>query len=307
MGQIELLRDPPGKPSPRFRMTFDPVFDLALVRATYAFRRALRARAARFHEPDGAGTGLPGSRRWMRPSFRCSIAWSSISRSILHQRAYLAQAEATPSPASREAPRRAADDLEEPGRARSDRDRASRSGAGGDGGRDPRGRLSARQGALGRRRIARRPCGFIWASPRRPGTSGSRASQVPRPAVRDARLAAAILAEGQTRPGAAGLRAGPQGRSRALRGAVWPGDPRAGRGPGLGRLRERPGRDRVGTERRRSLGGPRHRLGGQPVCPRRGQRRGAVTKDRGLPDAILAEPAARTRGVGRWGKRPRRL
>ena len=39
-GRSRLLRDPPGQPSPRFRMTFDPVFDLALVRATYAFRRA---------------------------------------------------------------------------------------------------------------------------------------------------------------------------------------------------------------------------------------------------------------------------
>ena len=46
VGQIELLRDPPGKPSPRFRMPFDPVFDLALVRATYAFRRASSLRRA---------------------------------------------------------------------------------------------------------------------------------------------------------------------------------------------------------------------------------------------------------------------
>ena len=41
LGQIELLRDPPARPAPRFRLPFDPVFDLALVRATYAFRRAL--------------------------------------------------------------------------------------------------------------------------------------------------------------------------------------------------------------------------------------------------------------------------
>ena len=41
LGQIELLRDPPARPAPRFRMPFDPVFDLALVRATYAFRRAV--------------------------------------------------------------------------------------------------------------------------------------------------------------------------------------------------------------------------------------------------------------------------
>ena len=41
LGQIELLRDPPAQPAPRFRLPFDPVFDLPLVRATYAFRRAV--------------------------------------------------------------------------------------------------------------------------------------------------------------------------------------------------------------------------------------------------------------------------
>jgi tetratricopeptide (TPR) repeat protein len=41
LGQIELLRDPPAQPAPRFRLPFNPVFDLPLVRATYAFRRAV--------------------------------------------------------------------------------------------------------------------------------------------------------------------------------------------------------------------------------------------------------------------------
>jgi tetratricopeptide (TPR) repeat protein len=40
LGQIELAREPPGQPSPRFRMPFNPVFDLGPVRATYALRRA---------------------------------------------------------------------------------------------------------------------------------------------------------------------------------------------------------------------------------------------------------------------------
>ncbi|MGC8641156.1 MAG: tetratricopeptide repeat protein, partial [Isosphaeraceae bacterium] len=40
LGQIEFMRDPVGQPSPRFRMPFDPVFDLSLVRATYMLRRA---------------------------------------------------------------------------------------------------------------------------------------------------------------------------------------------------------------------------------------------------------------------------
>jgi tetratricopeptide (TPR) repeat protein len=40
-GQLELFREPPAPKSPRFRARFDPVFDLSIVRATYALRRAL--------------------------------------------------------------------------------------------------------------------------------------------------------------------------------------------------------------------------------------------------------------------------
>jgi tetratricopeptide (TPR) repeat protein len=40
-GQLQLFRDAPAQSSPRFRAQFDPVFDLSVVRATYALRRAL--------------------------------------------------------------------------------------------------------------------------------------------------------------------------------------------------------------------------------------------------------------------------
>ncbi|MBV8610391.1 MAG: hypothetical protein JO034_23395 [Singulisphaera sp.] len=41
LGQIEYAREPStGGPVPRFRLAFDPVFDLSMVRATYALRRA---------------------------------------------------------------------------------------------------------------------------------------------------------------------------------------------------------------------------------------------------------------------------
>ena len=44
LGQLELSRDgPPGGPSPRYRLPFDPVFDLSSARGTYALRRALEA------------------------------------------------------------------------------------------------------------------------------------------------------------------------------------------------------------------------------------------------------------------------
>src|SRR5690606_4886775 len=40
IGNIELVRESSGPPSPRYRMPFDPVFDLSPARATYALRRA---------------------------------------------------------------------------------------------------------------------------------------------------------------------------------------------------------------------------------------------------------------------------
>ncbi len=40
-GQLQLFREPLAQNSPRFRAQFDPVFDLSIVRATYALRRAL--------------------------------------------------------------------------------------------------------------------------------------------------------------------------------------------------------------------------------------------------------------------------
>ena len=42
LGQIELFREPPAAPSPRFRLPFDPIFDLSMVRATYSLKRALQ-------------------------------------------------------------------------------------------------------------------------------------------------------------------------------------------------------------------------------------------------------------------------
>src|SRR5262249_13924725 len=40
LGQTEIRRDPAPQPSPRYRLPFNPVDDLSLVRATYALRRA---------------------------------------------------------------------------------------------------------------------------------------------------------------------------------------------------------------------------------------------------------------------------
>ena len=72
----------------------------------------------------------------------------------------------------------------------------------------------------------------------------------------------------EIRAGTTGLRASPQGRPDALRGAVRPGDPRAGRAPGLGRLRDTPwppsSRHRT-TSRARRPGPSRRRSAGSPA------------------------------------------
>ena len=48
LGQTEIAREPaPPLPSPRYRLPFDPVADLSLVRATYALRHAARTGAGR--------------------------------------------------------------------------------------------------------------------------------------------------------------------------------------------------------------------------------------------------------------------
>jgi hypothetical protein len=49
IGQLEMIRETPtSQPVPRYRLPLDPVFDLSLFRATYAFKRVLEARPEDF-------------------------------------------------------------------------------------------------------------------------------------------------------------------------------------------------------------------------------------------------------------------
>jgi tetratricopeptide (TPR) repeat protein len=48
LGQIELFREPAAPPTPRYRLPFDPVFDLSIVRATYGLRHAVERSAGDF-------------------------------------------------------------------------------------------------------------------------------------------------------------------------------------------------------------------------------------------------------------------
>ena len=63
LGQLELSRDgAPGGPSPRYRLPFDPVFDLSLARGTYALRRSLETSPDDFSALALAGTRLRAAR-----------------------------------------------------------------------------------------------------------------------------------------------------------------------------------------------------------------------------------------------------
>ncbi|MGO8899279.1 MAG: tetratricopeptide repeat protein [Isosphaeraceae bacterium] len=195
LGQIELLRDPPTQPAPRFRLPFDPVFDLPLVRATYAFRRAVDLSPRDFMALLGLEqvfearqmdeTGLPVLDRLVEvqpinPLQRDHLAQADASRVRIQQRL-------GPSPASTW---KNLGDLDQvvteqlargrPGTAAQILDRAYPPEKAP---WDILDRVATLHLHLGEPEKAR----DLWR----------RASAVPRPAVRDARLAVAYFAEGQ--------------------------------------------------------------------------------------------------------------
>jgi hypothetical protein len=92
LGQIELLREPVGQPSPRLRMAFDPVFDLSLVRATYQLRRALELAPRDFLTLFGLEQAFQARQmdEAMLPIVERLAALSPINP---HQRAIIAEAD----------------------------------------------------------------------------------------------------------------------------------------------------------------------------------------------------------------------
>ena len=230
---------------------------------TYAFRRALEHCSARLHDRAGLATGLTRRGRCTRPSCRCSIAWSSSRRSTPFSGRMSPRPRPRPTALRRRLGEPSALGLEEPGRARSDRDRAACPG-----------RAATAAEILGAAYPAEKA---PWDDPRPDGDLA--------PASGRAREGAGPLAAGLRGPQSGGPRRtasrprswprsssrrpeGPMSRpsrpARPLRGAVRPGGPRAGRRPRLGRLR-------AGTRARSSrlpatspALGPRHRFGRRP-------------------------------------------
>jgi hypothetical protein len=93
LGQIESLRDPSSSLGPRFRMPFDPVFDLSPVRATYAFRRALELAPGDFMALIGLEQAL-AARELDEARIPVLERLGQVQPINEYQRAFQAQAEA---------------------------------------------------------------------------------------------------------------------------------------------------------------------------------------------------------------------
>ena len=270
LGQIELLRDPPAQPAPRFRLPFDPVFDLPLVRATHAFRRAVDLSPRDFMALLGLEQVFE-ARQMDEAELHVLDRLVEVQPINPLQRDHLAQADASrvriqqrlgPSPASTwknlgELDQVVTEQLAcgRPGTAAQILERAYPPEKAP---WDILDRIATLHLHLGEAEKAARPLAAGVGGP---------------PAGCPRRTARGRLLRGRpVRCGTQGLRAGPRNRSFALRGTLWPGLPRARCRPRRGCLRECPSRDRVGPQRGCPFGRPRHRLGRERVRSRGGER-----------------------------------
>ena len=274
LGQVEILREPTSQPVPRFRMPFDPVFDLPLVRATYAFRRAIELAPNDFmallgleqvyeaRQMDEAELPVLDRIVQLQPINRLQrahLAQADASRGVIRQRLGSPQAATWKNLGELD---QLVTELLNRGRAGTAAETLERAYPPEKAPWEILDRIATLRLHLGEPDKAR----DLWR----------RASAVPRAAVRDARLAVTYFARRPARCGTQGLRAGPRRRAFALRGALWAGRPRARRGSRSGYLRECTRSHRLGSRRGGPRGRPRHRLEREPLCSRRGQSRGSA-------------------------------
>lgn len=198
LGQLELMREggPSTTPIPRFRMTFDPVFDLSPVRTTYALERALELDRSDFTALATLAESY-GSRGMQEPLVAVLERLASLTpvnrtqRAIVERatvdvgehRARLGFSGLRPSPANRSEHDRLIQDLLAAGRPQTaalvlERDYPPESRSW-----EVTDRLATLWLHLGRPARAR----AVW----------QQAVSLPRPAVRAARVAATYLAEEQ--------------------------------------------------------------------------------------------------------------
>ena len=271
LGQVETLREPTSQPVPRFRMPFDPVFDLPLVRATYAFRRAIELAPSDFmallgleqvyeaRQMDEAELPVLDRIVQLQPINRLQrahLAQADASRGVIRQRLGSAPAATWKNLGELD---QLVTELLNRGRAGTAAETLERA-------YPPE---KAPWEILDRIATLRLHLG----EPDRRADLWRRASAVPRPAVRDARIAVTYFAEGQfDAVGKAYERRSPaslHSSRRAMGSRSW-SKTRAVR---RGCLRECTGRYRLGSRRGCPRGRPRHRLGREPLCARRGQSR----------------------------------
>ena len=263
IGQIESLRSVP-QPGPRFRMPFDPVFDLSLVRATYAFRRALELAPHDFLSIMGLEKMYEA--RLMNeaalPLLDRLVALQPINQLQRNQQS-LAESErvqmrqALVRPLRHRRPGRTSPSSISSSTTNFPRDRPARPPK-------PSSAPTRRRKRPGRSSTRSPRCDFIWANPRKRERSGKRRHRFPgRPFARLAWPRRFWPKAGSTRPA---MRSSRHCRpTRALRGPLRPGRARTGRRPRQRRLRARPRRDRIGPLRRRPIGRSGDRVRREPV------------------------------------------
>ena len=134
IGLIEMFRDPMGQPSPRFRLPFDPIFDLSPIRATYCAARAAAIAPRDFLTLLGLQNCYQ-ERMLLEPLAPLLDTIVSLTPLNIAQAQQQLQVEALRGAGPGTARASGGDDLAEPGRARP----------------DGRGSPQARQGRVGRR------------------------------------------------------------------------------------------------------------------------------------------------------------
>ena len=242
-------------------MPFDPVFDLSLVRATYAFRRALELAPHDFLSIMGLEkmyearlmneAALPLLDRLvaLQPINQLQRKQQSLAESERVQTAAGAWSgpfESTAWKNLAELDQLVSDELSK-GQAGTAAETLERAYPPAKAPWEIVNRIATLRLHLGEPEKAR----ALWQE----------ASSVPRPAVREARIGRGVSGRRPVRRGPARVRAGIVGRPRSLRGPLRPGRARTGRRPRQRRLRARPRRDRIGPLRRRPIGRPGDRVG----------------------------------------------
>ena len=195
IGLIEMFRDPLAQPAPRYRLPFDPIFDLSPDPRDLRASARGRDRPARLLDTARPPELLPGANA--PRTARAGARYDRLADADQHRPGTTASPRRGPAqPRSSRALGAGGDDLAEPRRARPDGRGSTFTRPRGVGRRTSRTRLCAGQAPW--ETVERLANLYLHlGEPGRARATLTQATAAPRPAVRDARLAVCDLAEGR--------------------------------------------------------------------------------------------------------------